>query len=70
MWACKWEMATWMRWQGRNATMGGGAAGQDTRSPRFSEMPTCSELPVSAHGAKAKEGGDIHIIFVVRTYIT
>lgn len=58
-----------MRWQGRNATMAGGAAGQDTRSPGFSEMPTCSELPVSAHWVKAKEGGDIHIISVVRTYV-
>lgn len=49
--------------------MAGGAAGQDTRSPGFSEMPTCSELPVSAHWVKAKEGGDIHIISVVRTYV-
>lgn len=45
------------------------AAGQDTRSPRFPEMPTCSELPVSAHQATAEERKDIHIISVVRTYI-
>lgn len=49
--------------------MGYGAAGQYTWSPGFPEMSICSELPMSAHWAEAKEGGDIHIISVVGAYI-
>lgn len=58
-----------MSWQGKNATMGYGAAGQYTWSPGFSEMSICSELPMSAHWAEAKEEGDTHMISDVGAYI-
>lgn len=38
-------------------------------SPGFPEMSICSELPMSAHWAEAKEGGDTHMSSVVGTYI-